>query len=343
METTAGTEPSEGTVESATDSAGASATTEGGGGGSESASGVAFPVTPGPDWPDEIVFTLTPSQEAGGLIETAEPLAEALAERLGVDVTPQLPSDYAGVIVALQSGQAQLAGGLGPLQMVQAEDEAGADLILQSERFGSYEYVTQWFTNDPDTYCEEAPVADPESGFLFCNGVTAGAPASDGPIGEEHLADVAGKTVAFVDQGSASGYLVPSLQLINAGVDPIEDITALFAGGHDAAVQAVYDGDADVGVSFNDARGQMAEQIPDVGEQVVVFAWSFPIPNDGFAVAGDLPDDLNEAITAALLDIAETEPEVLAEVYEIDGLTPVDSADYDVIREMRTELGDLLE
>ncbi len=123
------------------------------------------------------MFTLTPSQEAGGLIDTAQPLADALAERLGVEVTPQLPTDYAGVIIALDSGQAQIAGGLGPVQMVQAEDEAGADLILQSERFGSYEYVTQWFTNDPDTYCGDEPVADPETGFLFCNGVTADAPA----------------------------------------------------------------------------------------------------------------------------------------------------------------------
>jgi phosphonate transport system substrate-binding protein len=341
MDTTGVTEPTDGTVASASESAGASATTEGAG--AQSATNVVFPVTPGPDWPDELVFTLTPSQEAGGLIQTAQPLADALSERLGVEVTPQLPSDYAGVIVALESGQAQLSGGLGPVQMVQAEDEAGADLILQSERFGSYEYVTQWFTNDPDTYCDDTPVADPETGFLFCNGVTAGAPATDGPIGEEHLADVAGQTVAFVDQGSASGYLVPSLQLLNAGVDPVDDITPLFAGGHDSAVQAVYDGDAAVGVSFNDARTVLAEQIPDVGEQVVVFAWSFPIPNDGFAVAGDLPDDLKEAITAALLDIAETQPDVLKEVYDIDGLTPVDSTDYDIIRELRTELADLLE
>ena len=74
----------------------------------------------------------------------------------------------------------------------------------------------------------------------------------------------------------------------------------------------------------------LVEQFPDVGEQVVVFAWSFPIPNDGFAVAGDLPDDLKEAITAAFLDIAE-DPEGAAlladpDLYEIDGLQPVDSA-----------------
>src|SRR6056297_1574508 len=107
------------------------------------------------DWPESIVFTLTPSAEAGGLIETADPLAELLEAELGIDVEPLVPTDYAGVIVALQSGQAQVAGGLGPRQMVQAEEQAGAELILQAERFGSLLYVTQWFTNDPDTYCDD--------------------------------------------------------------------------------------------------------------------------------------------------------------------------------------------
>ena len=130
---------------------------------------------------------------------------------------------------------------------------------------------------------------------------------SDGPIGEDQLPLVAGQTVAFVDQGSASGYLIPSLQLSEAGVDPTTGIEATFAGSHDGSVMAVYNGDATVGVSFNDARTVVAEQFPDVGEQVVVFAWSSPIPNDGFAVAGDLPDDLKTAITDALLDIAGTE------------------------------------
>lgn len=298
----------------------------------------------GEGWPESLVFTLTPSQEAGGLIETAEPLAEMLTERLGVEVEPLVPTDYAGVIVALESGQAQIAGGLGPRQMVQAEEQAGAELILQAERFGSLLYVTQWFTNDPDTYCDDAPVAD-EDGFLFCNGVLDAESATDGPIGAEQLAKLEGQTVSFVDQGSTSGYAIPALQLAQAGVDPIDDIDGSFAGRHDNSVQAVYDGDAVVGVSFNDARGDLVETVPDVGEQVVVFGWSGPIPNDGFAVAGDLPDDLAVAITDAFVDIASTEDgaTLLAELYGIDDLVPVTSSDYDVIRDLEAELGDLLE
>ncbi len=297
------------------------------------------------DWPDKLVFTLTPSQETGGLIETAQPLADMLAEELGIEVEALVPSDYAGVIVALESGQAQVAGGLGPRQMVQAEEQAGAELILQAERFGSLLYVTQWFTNDPETYCEDAPAPAGDDGFLFCNGVGEASDATEGPIGEDQLSKLEGQSVAFVDQGSTSGYAIPALQLSDAGVDPIDGVEAAFAGRHDTAVQAVYDGDAAVGVSFNDARGQLIETVPDVGEKVVVFGWSGPIPNDGFAVAGDLPDDLVTAITDAFVKISGTEEgaTVLNELYEIDALVPVTSSDFDVIRDLEAELGDILE
>lgn len=298
------------------------------------------------DLPDPLILTLTPSQETGGLIETAQPLADMLGEELGVTVEAQVPTDYAGVIAALESGQAHVAGGLGPLQMVQAE-AVGSDLILQAERFGSFSYVTQWFTNDPDTYCEDEPVGVEQEGgetFLFCNGVDEATDAAEGPIGQDMLSNVEGQTVAFVDQGSTSGYAVPSLQLLIAGVDPINGIDAIFAGSHDNAVQAVYDGDASVGVSFNDARGQLVEQTPDVGEKVVVFGWSSAIPNDGFAVTDDIDEAGAQAISDALVAISETEEgaTVMDELYEIDGLAPVNDGEFDVIRDLQEQLADQL-
>jgi phosphonate transport system substrate-binding protein len=301
----------------------------------------------GLDLPDPMVLTLTPSQDTTGLIETAEPLGELLSAELGVAVEARVPTDYAGVIAALESGQAQVAGGLGPRQMVQAEEQAGATLILQSERFGSFTYVTQWFTNDPDTFCADEPVAveqDEGEPYLFCNGVDQAETAEDGPIGADQLSKVEGLTVSFVDQGSTSGYAVPALQLFEAGVDPIDGIDATFAGGHDNSVLNVYNGDAVVGVSYNDARGDVVEQNPDVGQEVVVFGWSGPIPNDGFAVDGSLSDEAVQAITDALLTISETEEgaALMSELYNIDALQPVDSAAFDDIRTLEAELGDVL-
>ncbi len=308
-------------------------------------------VEPGDDWPDPMQLTLTPSSEAGELIDDAQPLAEMLEERLGVEVEPSVPTDYAGVIVALGSGEADVSGGLGPVQMTQAVDDAGGDLLLQSERFGEFVYVSQWFTNDPDTFCEDEPVEetyeeDGESYTMrFCNGVDEAEGPGEGPIGAERIAEVEDRALAYVEEGSTGGFLYPALQLLEADIDPLDGVDEVFAGGHDNAVISVYQGDADVGVSFNDAREDVVEQFDDVGEELVVFAWSDPIPNDGFAVAPGLPEDFQEAVSDALIDIVGTEEgaEVLDDLYNIDGLTEADPADYEAIRDARDELDDLIE
>ena len=99
-------------------------------------------------------------------------------------------------------------------------------------------------------------------------------------------------------------------------------------------MRAVYDGDAAVGVSFNDARSSVAEEEPDVGEQVVVFAHSTLIPNDGVAVSGSLSQEWQDMITDAFMAVAETEEGAAAlyNVYEIDGLVP---ADLDALEDAR--------
>ena len=51
-----------------------------------------------------------------------------------------------------------------------------------------------------------------------------------------------GKKVCFVDPSSTSGYLFPSYNLLEAGIDPEKDITPVFAGKHDVSVQKVGEG-----------------------------------------------------------------------------------------------------
>ncbi|MGH2451808.1 MAG: phosphate/phosphite/phosphonate ABC transporter substrate-binding protein [Candidatus Limnocylindria bacterium] len=295
------------------------------------------------EWPDRLVLGLVPSREADVLIENAEPLTEYLSQYLSdqagrtITVEGFVPQDYTGLVAAMETGQAHI-GAFGPFSLLQARDRAGAEIILQSVRFGSSTYHTQWFTNQPDKYCEDDPVEN-DDGMLGCNGTVE---ASEGPIGEDAIARIApGTTVSFVEQSSASGYIFPALQLIEAGIDHETDIEPIFSGGHDNSVLAVYNGDAEVGVSFDDARGTIAEEFPDVGEKVVVFALSTEIPNDGWVVAGDLPDDLKEAITQALLDYADSEEgkEVLGSIYEIDDLVPADQEAFVVVENAARELG----
>src|SRR5690606_11629445 len=106
----------------------------------------------GADLPDTLTLALVPSDEVDQITTDGEQLAQALSNELGVDVEVFVPDSYAAVVVALQTGQADI-GFLGPIAMVQAENEADAAIVLQAVRYGSSEYVGQWLTNDPDTYC----------------------------------------------------------------------------------------------------------------------------------------------------------------------------------------------
>jgi phosphonate transport system substrate-binding protein len=74
---------------------------------------------------------------------------------------------------------------------------------------------------------------------------------------------------------------------------------------------------------------------------VVVFAYGPEIPNDGWAVSGDLPDDLKEQIKQALLDYAATEEgqATLEAIYEITGLVEADQEAFQIVEDAAAELG----
>ena len=288
--------------------------------------------------PDELVIGFVPSREADALVETIQPVADYLSEQLGMPVSGVVTTDYTGLVTAMESEQAHI-GAFGPFSLLQARDRAGAEIILQSERFGSATYHTQFMTNNPDKYCDDEPVViDDETGWRNCNGT---ADADEGPVAVEKLADIeSGTTVSFVEQASASGYIFPATIFIQQGIDPATDIDPIFAGSHDASVIAVCEGDAEVGVAFDDARGA-AETDCDLAENVVVFAYGPEIPNDGWAVLGSLPDDLKEDIKQALLDYAASEEgaQVLNDIYEIDNLVEADQESFSIVEDAARELG----
>ena len=112
--------------------------------------------------PEELEIGFVPSTEAGALAEDVQPLADYLSDALGMPVKGKVTRSYPALVTALQIGQTHI-GALPPLGMVQAVDVAGAEVILQSVRFGSPTYHTQFFTNDPDKYCADEPVVNERS------------------------------------------------------------------------------------------------------------------------------------------------------------------------------------
>jgi phosphonate transport system substrate-binding protein len=297
--------------------------------------------------PDELVIGFVPSVEAGALIEDIQPLADTLSEALGIPVKGFVSSDYAALVTALQTDQAHIAA-LPPFGLVQAVDQAGAEMILQSERFGSPSYHTQFFTTNVEKYCSDEPVVnerregDEMVPLLNCNGTDRAFDESPiGPVALDALSAVeAGTQVSFTEPTSSSGYIFPATILATQGLDPETDLDAVFAGGHDASVIAVCMGQAEVGVSFDDARSDAVTDC-DVSNTVVTFAYGPEIPNDGLAVAGQLSDELKANIKQAMLDYAATEEgaAVLDSIYNINAFAEPVQESLQIIRDAVAELG----
>lgn len=284
--------------------------------------------------PTSLVLALVPSQDQNGLVETAAPLTDYLSDELGIEVTGVVSKDYQAAVEAMGAGQAQI-GFLPSLQLWQANDMYGAEVVLQTERNGNISYPAQFMTNNPDKYCDDVPVE--RDGMLFCNG----ADAMTGPAGLDSITKVEGAKVAVLGPGSPAGYIYPILALQEAGLDTDGDIDQLPVTANDASVLAVYNGDAEVGFSFWDARTIVQKDTPDVGQKVVVFAMTEEIPNDGVALSSDLSPELRERIATALEDFSNTPEgsEVLQSIYSITKLAPADAASLDVVARAAQALG----
>ena len=302
------------------------------------------PAPPPPDpragWPQTLIFGFVPSQEVEQLQDAVDEFAAVLSEALGIRVVGVVTTDYTGLGVAMGTGQADL-GAFGPGGYVLASRAFdNIELLAQSVRFGDATHHGQWFTNDASLcgaggtregtfYYDDAGAiismdagATPQLqvGWDFVDGVFGpnaefGRPTAC--VEPVDLSVVVGKTIAFTTEASTSGFIFPKLELIDAGITE-DQYTSIFVGGHDASVTAVYDGTADIGVSFNDARRTIRRDKTDVGEKVIVFNITSRIANDVIAVRGDLPDNLKAALFTAMANyIASEEGQlVMDQLYE---------------------------
>ena len=126
--------------------------------------------------------------------------------------------------------------------------------------------------------------------------------------------DIGGKTFAFNDPNSTSGYLVPMTMFLNAmGINPKQHFSKLtFSGSHEASILAVMHKKVEV-ASTNLPDIQQLTREGKVPRAALRIIWvSKLIPNDPIVVRKDLPDSLRQAIQDALVAMQEKHPEVFA-------------------------------
>lgn len=122
--------------------------------------------------------------------------------------------------------------------------------------------------------------------------------------GIQTLEDLRGKRYAFVHPLTTAGYLFELAQL---GLAPSELSSFFgnffFAGSHDASVLAVFEGRADAGGCKDRVFRRLCRENPALAESMVVIAQSEPVPTNGLAIAGDLPEVQRMRLKRLLLEL----------------------------------------
>ncbi|WP_165350525.1 phosphate/phosphite/phosphonate ABC transporter substrate-binding protein [Xylanimonas protaetiae] len=296
---------------------------------------------PSAAWPSEITLALIPNEQVNDLVTSAEPLTDYLSEQLGVTVKGVVTKDYQAAVEAVCSGQAQIAiADAGSLAA--AQDECGAYPVLQDVRNGASSYASEFFTSvdNAGKYCTDTPVkatyAASGAEYLYCNGVADGATNTGvGPVALDALKKITpGTKVAFGNTTSPAGYQLPVLDLEAAGVK-VDDLTQVPVTGNDNLIMAVYNGDAEVGFAYWDARSAIdATEVPDLGDKVVVFGLSEMYPNGGVVLGADLPADLRGKITDLMAGYGKVDPETLKNIFSQTGWVPADADQIDLARKV---------
>lgn len=260
--------------------------------------------------PKELRIVFIAYSNPDQLLEDVRPVVAYLNQQLGMRIKPFVATDYAGVVEALRNQTADM-GFMGPLQYVMAHDQAGASAILGEIYNGKPFYVSRVFVRR-------------ESGI-------------------KTLEDLRGRTMAFVDPISSSGYLYPLDIFKRAGL--VKDQAGAekffkriyFAGGDEQAIRAVLN-------KFVDAAGvgQYSHALLRLEErdQVVPIAESQPIPSHCVVVRKGLNPQTVAKLQAALLALNDgPNRPLLKSLYNVDGYVKVAHADYQGVERVAREYG----
>ena len=150
--------------------------------------------------------------------------------------------------------------------------------------------------------------------------------------------DMGGKTFAFNDPNSTSGYLVPStFFMTEMGVDPKKHFSKVtFSGSHEASILAVaeQEGRDRLDQPAGPASSSRARTRCRAAALRVIWV-SKLIPNDPIVVRKDMPASLRSAIQESLTTMKARNPEAFKEIGAwLGGFVPADDGKYQVIREL---------
>lgn len=256
-----------------------------------------------------IKFYFTPSVDANTISSNAKVLTDYLYRETGYYFATAVPSNYIAVVEAFGTDKVDVAA-ISTFSYLMANVKYGAEARLRVVRAGL------------TSYCGQI-IARYDSGI-------------------NSLRAFSGRSFAYVDPSSTSGYLLPKALFDSLGITLGQTV---FAMQHPNVVTMIYQRQVDGGATYYappdsesgnmmDARARVLSQFPDVEKKIRIIGYTQFIPNDPIVFRKNLSNKMKDVITRALLKFVET-PEgqkAWKEIYDVTGLVPTNDGDYDGVR-----------
>jgi phosphonate transport system substrate-binding protein len=236
-------------------------------------------------------------------LQEKAPLKEYLALYLGHNVNLVIPSSYNETVEGLANGTLDFAY-LGGLAYIKAHKDAGVVPLVQR-------------------------AADLEFHSLFIT-------AANSPI--RSLADLKGKKFAFGDVNSASGHLIPYLEMRQAGVDPDADMKYRYTGSHAATAKAVESSSADAGALDETVYKAMVAEGKLDPEKVKVFYTSKPFVDYVWVARKDVDPAAREKFTQAFIQLKEGRDDKVLQILRGKNFVKANNEEYAILRLIAQQL-----
>lgn len=244
---------------------------------------------------------------ASETIKAYNPLFAYIAKELGVDYDLKVSSDFAGMAVAMGSGQLDLAW-MGPWGYIIANNATGCRAVATANYDGKPIYHAI-IVGRPDLEVKDFPTS------------------------------TKGMSMSFADVGSTSGWLIPTYTAKTEWhIDPKTFWQYREGSSHPANEIAVAAGQTDLATDYDRNRTGMIE-IGALKPDATKIVWtSSPLPNDAIAVPKETSPELAAHIQSILTGITPDQAKTLLAPH-YTGFTAATHDTYDVIEKAGIAVG----
>ncbi|MEO1770093.1 phosphate/phosphite/phosphonate ABC transporter substrate-binding protein [Candidatus Enterococcus ferrettii] len=233
-----------------------------------------------------------------------------MEKELGIEIEELEGAEYSVGIEAMKAGKLDVLL-VTPMSYYQAKKVAGVEPLVTTTSMGEKPYRTVFIVNKDDKETQS-------------------------------LEDLKGKTFAFVDPASSSGYMFPKSKLVNElDLDPdqLENPdyffkTVAYSGKHDSSIMGVIKGDYEAAAVAEQIIPQLVEAGMMKEDDIRIVGETDVIPNACFVIRADLPQEMKDKIKGFYLNYENGDYfETLYGSKDVRFVEAKDE-DYDVVKEM---------